>query len=113
MGTERTGSVHGSASGSVMDEWQWLARYAAIALVIVGGLEWLLGRTISRVAAAPTLEGPPRTIIETLGSIGFFLLYVAFMLVVALLVLAYLSLISGGAPSSSTSNLVLAFYLPI
>ena len=84
-----------------MDERQWLARYAAIALVIVGGLEWLLGRTISRVAAVPTLEGLPRTIIETLGSIGFFLLSVAFMLVVALLVLAYLSLISGGQQSSS------------
>jgi hypothetical protein len=51
-----------------VDERALLARYAAIALIPIASVEWLLGRAVSRMAAAPTLEGLPRTIIETLGA---------------------------------------------
>lgn len=75
-----------------MDERAWLARYLAIGVMLVGGLEWLLGRVVSRLAAAPPIEGVARTIIEALGRTGFFLLSTAFLLAVALLILSALHL---------------------
>lgn len=63
-----------------------LLRYAALGVIAVSGLEWLLGRTVSRMAAAPTLEGTPRTIIETLGRIGLLLVSPAVLLALLLFI---------------------------
>lgn len=70
-----------------------LLRYAALGVIAVGGLEWLLGRTVSRMAAAPTLEGTPRAIIETLGRVGLLLVSPAVLL--ALLLFIGSSLVAG------------------
>jgi hypothetical protein len=67
-----------------MTERVWLARYVAWGLAAAGGAEWLLGRTISRLTAAPPLEGPARTVVETLGWTGIALLSPSFVLGVAL-----------------------------
>ncbi len=75
-----------------MDERAWLARYLAFGVMLVGGLEWLLGRVVSRLAAAPPIEGFARTVIEAFGRTGFFLLSTAFLLAVALLVISALRL---------------------
>jgi hypothetical protein len=70
------------------DERVWLTRYVAFGLIIVAGLEWSLGRVVSRVAAAPPLSGVGRTIVEALGRTGFFLFALAFLLAAALLLLS-------------------------
>lgn len=96
-----------------MDERALVARYAAIGLAVVGTLEWLLGRTVSRLASAPPLEGVARTIIETLGRLGIFLLSPAFVLALALL---FLSLAAFGAKATRTgaiSDLALGIFLSI
>src|SRR5439155_14790447 len=75
-------------------EGRLLARYAVVALAVVGGLEWLLNRTVSRVAAAPPLEGLARSIVEGLGRVGYFLVSPAFILAACL---AFLSALGLGA----------------
>lgn len=65
-----------------------LQRYAALALICTGGLEWFLGRTVSRVAAAPNLEGTPRDIIDVLGRIGLYMVSPSFLLALLILWLA-------------------------
>ena len=74
------------------DERALLARYAAIALAVVGGLEWLLGRVVSRIGAAPPLEGTPRDIVEALGRTGIFMSAPAFILAACLYYLSILNL---------------------
>src|SRR5205823_4309169 len=69
-----------------------LARYGVVALAVVGGLEWLLNRTVSRVAAAPPLEGVARAIVEGLGRVGYFLVSPAFILAACLALLSALGL---------------------
>lgn len=96
-----------------MEEWRWLARYAAIGLAIIGGLEWLLGRTLSRLASAPTLEGTPRDIIEALGRVGFFLVSPAFILAVLLTVLAALAIALDALRHRRLPAAAFAFYLAI
>jgi hypothetical protein len=96
-----------------MDERAWLARYLALAVMLVGGLEWLLGRVVSRLAAAPPIEGMPRTIIETLGRFGFFLLSTAFLLAVSLLFLSALQFGERAYSQRRAADMALAFYLCI
>ena len=96
-----------------MDEWRWLARYTAIGLAIIGGLEWLLGRTLSRLGSAPTLEGTPRDIIEALGKVGFLLVSPAFILAALLLLLAALTIAVQAPHHHRPSTLALAYYLVI
>ncbi len=96
-----------------MDERAWLARFLAIGVMLVGGLEWLLGRVVSRLAAAPPIEGIARTIIETLGRIGFFLLSTAFLLAVALLVISALQFGERAYHWRRVSDLALAIYLSV
>jgi hypothetical protein len=67
---------------------EWLARYATVALLALGGLEWLLGRTVSRLASAPMLTGRPRDIIEGVGRIGYFLVSPTIILAVLVALLA-------------------------
>lgn len=95
-----------------MEERAWLARYGVIALAVVGGLEWLLGRTVSRLGAAPTLEGAPRTIIEIAGKVGLYLISPAFLLAVALLLLASLDVGAQTSPGRY-ARLALALYLAV
>lgn len=96
-----------------MEEWRWLARYAAMGLAVIGGLEWLLGRTLSRLASAPTLEGTPRDIIEALGRVGFFLVSPAFILAVLLAVLAALAIALDALRHRRSLAIAFAFYLAI
>lgn len=96
-----------------MDERALLARYAAIALIPIASVEWLLGRAVSRMAAAPTLEGLPRTIIETLGRIGIFVLSTSFLLAALLLCLSALDFGVRASQERKPFPFVLAFYLPL
>ena len=96
-----------------MEESRWLARYATLALAVVGGLEWLLGRTVSRLASAPPLQGTARDIIEGLGRVGYFLVSPTFMLVALLVLLAALQLGASVARGKSTVAVVLASYLAV
>ena len=96
-----------------MSERAWLIRYIAWALVPVAGAEWLLGRTVSRLAAAPPLEGTPRAVVEMLGRIGISLLSPAFILALALF---FLSLVEAGDRLRRTlrynrTDLALIYYL--
>ncbi|MEP6774915.1 MAG: hypothetical protein ABJA50_04905 [Chloroflexota bacterium] len=70
------------------EERSWLSRYLAIGLTVFAGLEWFLGRVVSRTAAAPPLSGTGRTIVEALGRTGFLLFATAFLLATALLLLS-------------------------
>jgi len=70
------------------EERSWLSRYLAVGLMVFAGLEWFLGRVVSRTAAAPPLSGIGRTIVEALGRTGFFLFATAFLLATALLLLS-------------------------
>jgi hypothetical protein len=96
-----------------MDDTRWISRYAATALIIVGGLEWLLGRTVSRMAAAPTLEGTPRDIIVTLGQIGLFLVSPAFLLAVCLFLVGLVALARRAAATSDRGAIATVCYLCI
>ncbi len=71
-----------------MEDAKWLARYATVALAIVACLEWLFGRTISRLASAPMLEGTPRAVVEGLGKVGLFLISPALILALVLVILS-------------------------
>jgi len=77
-----------------MDTRSALLRYGFVALAWLAGIEWLLGRAISRLAASPVLEGTARTVIENLGSAGLFLLAPASLLAAILL---FVSVSSAGA----------------
>ncbi len=90
-----------------------LLRYAAMGLMVVGGLEWLLGRTVSRMAAAPTLEGTPRQIIETLGRLGQFLVSPAFLLALLLFIGSMTVAGSRFIRANVRGNLPLAVYLSV
>ena len=96
-----------------MDERAWLARYLAFGVMLVGGMEWLLGRVISRLAAVPPIEGVARTIIEVLSRVGFFVLSIAFLLAVALLVLSALQLGERAYRRRGIGDAGLALYLCI
>ncbi|MEO8286418.1 MAG: hypothetical protein ABI670_08270 [Chloroflexota bacterium] len=96
-----------------MSERAWLARYAALGLIVLGGLEWLLGRVISRFAAIPPLEGVGRTIIETLGRTGLFLISTSFLLAAALYTLAALNLGEHANRRRQVADLALAIYLTL
>jgi hypothetical protein len=96
-----------------MDERALLARYAATALLPIAGVEWLLGRTISRMAAAPTLEGLPRTIVEVLGRTGIFVLSTSFLLAASLVCLSVLSFGARATQERKPLMLALAYFLPL
>lgn len=94
-----------------MDERAWLARYLAFGVMLVGGLEWLLGRVVSRLAAAPPIEGVARTIIEFLGRTGFFLLSTAFLLAVGLVVVSALGLGERASRPRRLDDMALSIFL--
>ncbi|HYP41710.1 MAG TPA: hypothetical protein VEX13_15235 [Chloroflexia bacterium] len=98
-----------------MSERDWLARYAGIGLAVVGALEWFLGRTVSRMAAAPPLEGTARTIIETVGRAGIFLISPAFILAATLLFVSVSTFGSSSPPGDPqrAGRIALAIYLAI
>ncbi|MBF6613700.1 MAG: hypothetical protein IVW55_11290 [Chloroflexi bacterium] len=102
-----------SLRAAEMEERAWFARYVAIALAVVGGVEWFLGRTVSRLAAAPPLQGVARTFIEYLGRVGIFLLSPSFVLAASLFLL---SVITYGSYASSRGDVVritLSIYLAL
>lgn len=96
-----------------MDERALLARYVATALLPIAGVEWLLGRTVSRMAAAPTLEGLPRTIVEVLGRTGIFVLSTSFLLAASLVCLSALSFGALANQERRPLMLALAYFLPL
>src|SRR4051794_27335687 len=96
-----------------MNETRLAARYLTIALLVVGSFEWLLGRTVSRLGAAPMLEGTPRDIIEFAGRIGLQLVSPALLLALALLALAVASVARRAAHTHSPEETALAFVLAI
>ncbi len=95
------------------DEIAWLGRYLAWGLMLVGGLEWSLGRTVSRMAAAPNLEGAPRQIIEVLGRTGLALVSPAMLLALALYLLSAVKAGSLSVRQRSAGNTALALYLGV
>lgn len=96
-----------------LDDSRWLARYGTTAVLIVGGLEWLLGRTISRMAAVPVLDGTPRDVVELAGRAGLFLVSPALLLLMGLLVLAVLLLGRRAVREGHRWDTALAIYLAI
>jgi hypothetical protein len=94
-----------------VSERDWLARYAGMGLAVVGALEWFLGRTVSRMAAAPPLEGTAREIIETLGRAGIFLISPAFILAATLLFISVATF--GSGEPRRTGRVALAIFLAI
>jgi hypothetical protein len=98
-----------------VSERDWLARYAGMGLGVVGALEWFLGRTVSRMAAAPPLEGTARTIIETVGRAGIFLISPAFILAATLLFLSVSTFGSSSTPGEPRrpGRVALAIYLAV
>lgn len=90
-----------------------VTRYAAAALALVGGLEWLLGRTISRLAAAPTLEGAPRQAIEVLGRTGLYLISPTALLAVAVLLLMTIRAGASAVQARDTSKLAVSLFLAV
>jgi hypothetical protein len=94
-------------------ELSLLTRYAATALGVVGGLEWLLGRTISRLAAAPTLEGAPREAIENVGRIGLYLLSPTAILALALLLLLVVRSGASAIRARDASKLAASLFLAV
>lgn len=77
----------GQARSLAASDISLLTRYAASAFAVVAGFEWLLGRTISRLAAAPTLEGAPRQAIEFFGRTGLYLISPTAILALSVLLL--------------------------
>jgi hypothetical protein len=96
-----------------MDGHAWLSRYAAFGLLAIGGLEWFLGRVVSRFAAVPPLEGFGRTVVETLGGTGLFLISTAFILATTLFFTTTLKLGERANRTRSVGGLALAIYLTI
>ncbi|HST06375.1 MAG TPA: hypothetical protein VLQ48_16810 [Chloroflexia bacterium] len=95
------------------DERTWLSRYLAVGLLVVGGLEWFLGRVVSRFAAAPPLSGIGRTIVETLGRTGFFLFATAFLLATALLLISLWRLFELARGERHADDVGLAIFLAL
>jgi len=91
----------------------WLARYAAIGLIVAGGLEWLFGRVISRFAAIPPLEGVGRTIVDVLGRTGIFLFSTAFILAATLFFTTTLTLGERANRRRNAGDLALALFLTL
>src|SRR5215210_3903244 len=94
-----------------MDTSAGLLRYGFVALAWIAGIEWLLGRAISRLAASPALNGLPRTIIEGLGSVGLFLLAPATLLAFTLMMLSVASTGSTGIGLRDNRRVALALYI--
>jgi hypothetical protein len=96
-----------------MNQRAWLGRYAALGVMTVGGLEWLLGRVVSRFAAVPPLEGIGRTIVEALGRAGLFLVSTSFILGATLYFVTTLTMGEGANRRRDVSGLALALYLTV
>ena len=96
-----------------MEERTWLARYAAVGVMVIGGLEWLFGRVVSRFAAIPPLEGIGRTVVESIGRTGLFLISTAFILAAALFFLTTLQFGSHANRHRAAGDLALAVYLTL
>ncbi|HET6313618.1 MAG TPA: hypothetical protein VFH60_07260 [Chloroflexia bacterium] len=106
-------AAHVRATPSAQDELSLLARYAASALALVGGVEWLLGRTISRMAAAPTLEGTPRQIIESVGRVGLELISPTAVLALAVLLLLVVQTGASAIRLRDTAKLGVSLFLAV
>ncbi|MEA2576267.1 MAG: hypothetical protein QOH93_3565 [Chloroflexia bacterium] len=103
-------AARGTASD---DEVSLLTRYAAAALAVVGGLEWLLGRTVSRLAAVPTLEGTPREVIEFVGRIGLYLISPTVILTLSVLLLLVVRTGATAIRTRDATRLALCLFLAI
>jgi hypothetical protein len=90
-----------------------VARQAALALAALSLTEWFLFRLVSRFAAAPTLEGLPRTIIEIVGQVGLFLVSPSFLLTALLLYLCALLAATAGPERPTGLRLALAFFIAV
>ncbi len=95
------------------EERSWLSRYLSVGLMIFAGLEWFLGRVVSRTAAAPPLSGIGRTIVEALGRTGFFLFATAFLLATALLLLSAWRLYELARSEHHVDDVALAVFLAL
>jgi hypothetical protein len=95
------------------EERSWLSRYLAAGLLVFAGLEWFLGRVVSRTAAAPPLSGIGRTIVEALGRTGFFLFATAFLLATALLLLSAWRLYELARAEGHRDDVALAAFLAL
>lgn len=93
------------------EERSWLSRYLAVGLLIFAGLEWFLGRVVSRTAAAPPLSGIGRTFVEALGRTGFFLFATAFLLATGLLLLSSWRLFELARNKQHLDDVALAAFL--
>ncbi|MDQ5824973.1 MAG: hypothetical protein M3441_12320 [Chloroflexota bacterium] len=108
--------MHGQvelSSHAIENEFSLVARYAAAALAVVAGLEWLLGRTISRLAAAPTLEGTPRDIVESVGRVGLYLISPTAILALAVLLLLVIQAGAGAIRTRDASKMAVGLFLAI
>jgi hypothetical protein len=90
-----------------------LLRYSAIALGALAGIEWLLGRTVSRMSASPALVGTPRDIIEGIGQVGLKLLPLAFIAASIVFFLAALDLGERAMHTRSQQGVALAMFLSL
>ncbi|HVG00697.1 MAG TPA: hypothetical protein VND68_12730 [Chloroflexia bacterium] len=106
-------AAHVRAIPTGEDELSLLARYAATALAVVGGLEWLLGRTVSRLAAAPTLEGTPRQLVEFVGRIGLDLISPVAVLALAVLLLLVVQTGASAIRVRDISKLAVSLFLAV
>lgn len=96
-----------------MEERDWLSRYAALGLGVAGGFEWFLGWTISRMAAAPTLEGTPRAIVETLGRFGLFFLAPCYILAAFLIITSAVRFGATASAEGAYEKLALSIFLSL
>ncbi|HET9496566.1 MAG TPA: hypothetical protein VFR15_20245 [Chloroflexia bacterium] len=96
-----------------MSERAWLVRLTAVALIWVGGIEWLFGRVISRMAASPALEGAGRIAIEVIGRSGLFLISTAFLVAFTLYLGEVLQFGGTANRRRDTAGLSLAIYLAL
>jgi hypothetical protein len=96
-----------------VSERNWLARFTAVALIWLGGVEWLFGRVISRMAASPALEGVGRTLIEIIGRAGLFLISTAFLLAITLYMIEVLDFGARANRRGIRRDLALAIYLAL
>lgn len=108
--------MHGeveTASRLPENEVSLVARYAAAALAVVAGLEWLLGRTVSRLAASPTLEGAPRDVIESVGRVGLYLISPTAILALTVLLLLVIQAGAEAIRKRDASRLAVSLFLAI
>lgn len=114
MGSERTGLGDRDGDGVLaLEDAKWLARYATIALAIIACLEWLLGRTISRLGSAPMLQGTLSDIVSGLGQVGRFLVSPALILAVMLVLLSALLVGRNALGENRLFTFLFAFYLAV